>query len=108
MHMKVVRVTQSSLKRSNFPDSRRLKLDLSPKTTLEITFPPNLTHPLTLNKKTLGRRGGMLGWLLPEGYPYSVHANYFGFSAWTGLQGITSSFIGGKQRYVKILNLTIM
>lgn len=98
--MKTLRVTQSCLKRSNFINSRNLKLELNPKTTLEINFAPKLIHPLSLNKETLGKRNGMLRWLLPEGYPYSVHKNYIGFTTWTGIQGITTSFISGKDKKI--------
>lgn len=87
--MKVLRVTQEILKRSTNP----IKLQLSPDLILEAG--PKIIHPL--NRKTNGERRKWLGWLLPEGYPHCVHANYLNFSMWTGIQGITSSFIGGTQ-----------
>ena len=95
--MKVVRVTQSSLKRSHFPNSGNIKLPLAPQTLLEVT--PKLSLPFQKSDLKEKRGGVLFKWLLPEGYPYSVHDNYFSFTGWTSLQGITSSFIGGKTDY---------
>ena len=84
--MKVLRVTQDVLRKY-----RSIKLQIRPDLILEAG--PKIIHPL--NRK-IDEKGNWLRWLLPEGYPQSVHDNYMKFSMWTGLQGITSSFIGGK------------
>lgn len=87
--MKVFRVTQDVLRTGGL---RPLKIQLRPDLILEAG--PKIIHPL--HKKRTDRK--WMGWLLPEGYPQSVHDNYLKFSMWTGIQGITSSFIGGKGR----------
>lgn len=91
--MKVLRVTQDILRNSSASNCRTIKLKLTSDLILEAG--PKLIHPL--NRKRDERRR-WLGWLLPEGYPQSVHDNYLKFSMWTGIQGITSSLIGGKYK----------
>lgn len=90
--MKVFRVTQDVLRTGGL---RPLKLQLRPDLILEAG--PKIIHPLDRKQKRSDRKWFGFEWLLPEGYPRSVHDNYFKFSMWTGIQGITSSFIGGKQ-----------
>ncbi len=87
--MKVLRVSQDVLRRGTF---RSVKLQIRPDLLIEAG--PKIVHPL--NRKS--EKKTWLGWLLPEGYPHSVHDNYLKFTAWTGLQGISASFIGGNRQ----------
>lgn len=88
--MKVFRVTQDVLRTGGL---RPLKFQLRPDLILEAG--PKIIHPLHQKQQRTDRK--WFGWLLPEGYPRSVHDNYLKFSMWAGIQGITSSFIGGEQ-----------
>lgn len=95
--MRIIRLTQLCLKRSDFPPSRLPKLlDSTPTNPASLQIFPQSRFPQKLDKTVLGLRSGVLGWFLPEGFPYSVHANYLKFTTWTSLQGITSSFISGS------------
>lgn len=85
--MKIIRVTQWSLNNKNIP-TRRLKLQLTPDLLLEASP----TNYLKVDKQ----RGRISRWFLPERFPQSVHGNYLGFSGWTGVQGITTSLLGGN------------
>lgn len=84
--MKVLRVSQDILRGSTI---RSIKLQLRPDLLIEAG--PKIVHPLDRRKS---EQRNLLRWLLPEGYPQSVHDNYLKFTMWTGLQGISSSFIG--------------
>lgn len=82
-------------------NSRHVKLEIKPDLFLEAG--PKIIHPF--NRKVERK---WLGWLLPEGYPQSVHGDYLKFAMWTGLQGITASFIGGiKNRRNVIAKLCV-
>ena len=91
--MNVIRVTQNSLKRSG---KGPFQLQLRPDLHL-MALPPKVSvHPSTEPRKS--PKSSLFGWLLPEGFPYTVHSGYLKFTMWTMLQGISSSFIGGKRK----------
>lgn len=87
--MKTIRVAQLSVRQCL---NRRVNLQLSQELRLEAL--PKLDYPPPPLKQNV--RKGFMRWLLPEGYPHSVHGNYFSFTAWTSLQGISSSILGGN------------
>lgn len=105
--MKIIKVTQSCLKRSNFLNSRNLRYEIDPKTFLEISPKPFYPQNIQDIKERRDGSGGLFKFILPEGYPYSVHENYFKFTTWTSLQGITSSFIGGNLNFLLIFNFIL-
>ena len=90
--MKIVRVTQNSLKRAGFSPFRH---QLRPDLQLVAIAPKVSVHPSSEPNRNNGHKSTLFGWLLPEGFPSTVHSNYLKFTMWTMVQGISSSFIGG-------------
>lgn len=74
--MKIIRLTQSSIK--------------SP---LKIT--PNVIVEASQSKLIMPK-SKLFSWLLPEGFPSSVHPSYAAFTSWTSIQGVSSSFLSGN------------
>lgn len=89
--MKIIRVTQNTLKRLG---KGPFILIIRPDLNLEALAPKISSHPLT-EKNRLSRKPSLFRWFLPEGFPNSVHPNYSSFTMWTFIQGISSSLIGG-------------
>ena len=87
--MRVIKIAQAALKHST---PRSFTLNLNSKLTLEAKPPKIISHP----SEMAGPLKGLSAWLLPAGYPRSVHQNYLNYSLWNTIQGISTSFIGGK------------